>query len=95
MKFRVERDALAEAVAWAARSLPARPTVPVLAGLLLETTADGLVLSSFDYEVSGRVDVDADVQDYPSARAKARGIDVDPLVNALLKKDIELIKAAR
>ena len=63
MKFRVERDALAEAVAWAARSLPARPTVPVLAGLLLETSGGGLVLSSFDYEVSGRVDVDADVQD--------------------------------
>ena len=36
MKFRVERDVLAEAVAWAARSLPARPPVPVLAGLLLE-----------------------------------------------------------
>ena len=63
MKFRVERDVLAEAVAWAARSLPARPTVPVLAGLLLEATADGLVLSGFDYEVSGRVDLDADVQD--------------------------------
>ena len=36
MKFRVERDVLAEAVAWAARSLPARPPVPVLAGLLLD-----------------------------------------------------------
>jgi DNA polymerase sliding clamp subunit (PCNA homolog) len=35
MKFRVERDALAEAVAWAARSLSTRPTIPVLAGLLL------------------------------------------------------------
>ena len=35
MKFRVERDALADAVAWAARSLSARPTIPVLAGLLL------------------------------------------------------------
>ena len=63
MKFRVDRDALAEGVAWAARSLPARPTVPVLAGLLLETGADGLVLSSFDYEVSGRVGIDADIQD--------------------------------
>ena len=38
VKFRVERDVLAEAVAWAARSLPARPPVPVLAGLLLEAT---------------------------------------------------------
>ena len=36
MKFRVERDALADAVAWTARSLPARPAVPVLAGVLLE-----------------------------------------------------------
>ena len=34
MKFRVERDVLADAVAWAARSLPVRPSVPVLAGLL-------------------------------------------------------------
>ena len=34
MKFRVDRDALAESVAWAARSLPTRPSVPVLAGLL-------------------------------------------------------------
>jgi DNA polymerase-3 subunit beta len=36
MKFRVEREALADAVAWAARSLSTRPTVPVLAGLLLD-----------------------------------------------------------
>ncbi|HEY0692643.1 MAG TPA: hypothetical protein VGD71_26840, partial [Kribbella sp.] len=36
MKFRVERDVLAESVAWAARSLPSRPSVPILAGLLVE-----------------------------------------------------------
>ena len=35
MKFTVERDALAEAVAWVARALPSRPVVPVLTGLLL------------------------------------------------------------
>jgi DNA polymerase-3 subunit beta len=36
--------------------------VPVLAGLLLDATADGgLVLSSFDYEVSARVEVEAAV----------------------------------
>ena len=34
MKFRVERDALADAVAWTAKSLPNRPSVPVLAGVL-------------------------------------------------------------
>ena len=39
MKFRVERDVLADAAAWVARSLPARPPVPVLGGVLLEATS--------------------------------------------------------
>ena len=58
MKFRVERDALADAVAWAARSLSARPTVPVLAGLLLSVEDDSLSISGFDLEASTEVDVD-------------------------------------
>jgi DNA polymerase-3 subunit beta len=61
VKFRVERDVLADAVAWAARSLPSRPPVPVLAGLLLDASDGRLVLSSFDYEVSGRVEIAADI----------------------------------
>ncbi|HET7760989.1 MAG TPA: DNA polymerase III subunit beta [Phycicoccus sp.] len=62
MKFRVERDVLAEAVTWVARGLPARPPVPVLAGILLQADDDGtLTLSAFDYEVSARVTVAADV----------------------------------
>jgi DNA polymerase III subunit beta len=63
VKIRVERDVLAEAVAWAARSLPARPPVPVLAGLLLKAEEGSLSLSGFDYEVSARVSVDADVEE--------------------------------
>ena len=64
MKFRVERDALADAVTWAARALPSRPPVPVLAGLLLEADPAGMLhLSSFDYEVSARVEVPAEVVD--------------------------------
>jgi DNA polymerase-3 subunit beta len=64
VKFRVERDVLADAVAWAARSLPARPPVPVLAGLMLDARGGaGLVLSSFDYEVSARVEIAADIGD--------------------------------
>ncbi|WP_035799371.1 DNA polymerase III subunit beta [Kitasatospora mediocidica] len=63
MKFRVERDVLAEAVAWAARSLPARPPVPVLAGLLLTAQEGTLALSGFDYEVSARVELEADVEE--------------------------------
>ncbi|UNO40966.1 DNA polymerase III subunit beta [Streptomyces sp. MST-110588] len=63
MKIRVERDVLAEAVAWAAKSLPARPPVPVLAGLLLKAEESALSLSGFDYEVSARVSVEADVEE--------------------------------
>jgi DNA polymerase III subunit beta len=63
MKFRVERDAFAEAVAWTARSLPSRPTVPVLAGVLLSTTDDALSVSVFDYEVSAQADVEVTVAD--------------------------------
>ncbi|WP_377270357.1 DNA polymerase III subunit beta [Peterkaempfera sp. SMS 1(5)a] len=63
MKFRVERDVLAEAVAWAARSLPARPPVPVLAGLLLTAEESRLSLSGFDYEVSARVEVEAEAEE--------------------------------
>ncbi|MCX4533995.1 MULTISPECIES: DNA polymerase III subunit beta [unclassified Streptomyces] len=63
MKIRVERDVLAEAVAWVARSLPARPPAPVLAGLLLRAEDGALSFSSFDYEVSARVSVDAEVEE--------------------------------
>jgi DNA polymerase III subunit beta len=58
MKFRVERDALADAVAWAARSLSARPTIPVLAGLLLSVNGDLLSISGFDLEASTEVDLE-------------------------------------
>ncbi len=62
MKFRVERDVLAEAVTWVARGLPARPPVPVLAGVLLQADEEGsLTLSAFDYEVSAKVTIPADV----------------------------------
>src|SRR3954464_792295 len=73
VKFRVERDVLAEAVTWVARALPARPPVPVLAGLLLEADQDGVLrLSSFDYEVSARVEVPSEVADPGTVLVSAR-----------------------
>ncbi|MBB5892643.1 DNA polymerase III subunit beta [Kutzneria kofuensis] len=67
MKIRVERDGLADAVAWVARSLPSRPPVPVLGGVLLDAgsdegdTGDALTVSGFDYEVSAQVGVPATI----------------------------------
>ena len=72
MKFRVERDVFADAVAWAARSLPVRPSSPVLAGLLIEASDAGLVLSTFDYETSARADLMAEVSDEGSALVSGR-----------------------
>ncbi|UJW34208.1 DNA polymerase III subunit beta [Saccharothrix sp. AJ9571] len=67
MKIRVERDGLADAVAWVARSLPSRPPVPVLGGVLLEASdtaeSDALTVSGFDYEVSATVGVPATIAD--------------------------------
>jgi DNA polymerase III subunit beta len=64
MRFRVERDVLADAVTWTARSLPTRPPVPVLAGVRIEADSTGtLQLSSFDYEVSARSQIPADVSE--------------------------------
>jgi DNA polymerase-3 subunit beta len=58
VKFRVERDALADAVTWAARSLASRPTLPVLAGLMLRIDGDQLSVSGFDLEASTEVDLE-------------------------------------
>jgi DNA polymerase III subunit beta len=62
VKFRVDRDVLADAVAWVARSLPNRPSLPVLAGMLVDARDGEILLSGFDYETSARVSVPADVE---------------------------------
>ncbi|MGH3968046.1 MAG: DNA polymerase III subunit beta [Mycobacterium sp.] len=61
LKFRLVREDFADAVAWVARNLPARPTVPVLAGVLLTGSDDGLTISGFDYEVSAEVRLAAEI----------------------------------
>jgi DNA polymerase-3 subunit beta len=63
MKFRVARDDLADAVAWVAKSLPARPPVPVLGGILLEVSGSTLTVAGFDYEVSTRATLTVDTLD--------------------------------
>ncbi|MGA8459868.1 MAG: DNA polymerase III subunit beta [Streptosporangiaceae bacterium] len=71
MKIQVERDVLADAVAWTARALPARPTVPVLAGMRLQA-GDDLTLSSFDYDVSAQATVPVITEEEGSALVSGR-----------------------
>ncbi|MEH3034182.1 MAG: DNA polymerase III subunit beta [Aeromicrobium erythreum] len=88
MKFRIDRDTFADAVAWTARSLPTRPSVPVLAGLLIETTSDGLTLSGFDYETSTRATLPAEVAD--DGRALVSGRLLSEIVKSLPAKPIDV-----
>jgi DNA polymerase-3 subunit beta len=71
VKFRIDRDVLADAVAWTARTLPVRPPVPVLAGMLIEA-GDSLKLSSFDYEVSAQMTMAIDADEAGTALVSGR-----------------------
>lgn len=88
MKIRVEREALADAVAWVARSLPSRPTAPILAGMLLEAEADGVTLSSFDSTTSAKVTLPAQVTDEGQVLVSGRLL--SDIARSLPNKPVEL-----
>ena len=88
MKFRVERDALADAVAWTAKSLPSRPSVPVLAGVMLRVTDGRLHVSGFDYEVSSQVSVE--VQADADGAALVSGRLLAEITKALPNKPVDI-----
>src|SRR6266567_4333779 len=80
-----------ELTAESARALPSRPVVPVLAGLLLEA-GDGLVLSCFDYEVSARVRIDAEVAEPGTALVPGRLL--AEIIRSLPSQSAEFTSAA-
>lgn len=61
VKFRVDRDAMSDAVLWASRTLPTKSTQPLLTGLHLVADKQGLVLSGSDADVSAQANLDAAV----------------------------------
>lgn len=88
MKFSVDRDVLADAVAWTARAVPARPPVPVLAGVRIDASAEGTVtLSSFDYEVSAQGEFPASVEQAGSILVSGRLL--KEIANALPHKPVD------
>jgi len=89
VKFRVDRDVFADAVAWAARSLPVRPSTPVLSGLLIEASDEGLVLSTFDYETSARATLSAEVAD--EGKALVSGRLLADICRSLPAKPVEMV----
>ena len=64
MKLRVEHDVFADAVSWVARTIPSRPSLPVLAGMKIEADKDGSVaLSSYDPDISSHAVIEAAVDE--------------------------------
>lgn len=64
MKLRVEHDVFADAVSWVARTIPSRPSLPVLAGMKVEADKDGSVaLSSYDPDISSHAVIEAAVDE--------------------------------
>lgn len=72
MKLRIDQKAFADAAKWASRQTPEKPTLPVLACLLLEVADDAVTISGFDLDTSTRTRLDADVIDPGRALVSAR-----------------------
>ena len=62
VKFEVNKDVFSEAVSFAVKLLPQRTTLPILSGVLVAAEGSSVTISSFDYEVSARTRVDANVE---------------------------------
>lgn len=88
VSFTVPKDDFSSALAWVARSLPSKPTQPILRGVMIEADDDGLHLSGFDREVSTRVHINAEV-DEPGSILVAGKL-VSDIVGSLPNKPITM-----
>jgi DNA polymerase-3 subunit beta len=89
LKFRLLREDFADAVAWVARSLPTRPpSNPVLAGVLLTGTDNGLTIAGFDFDVSAEVQVPAEIASAGTVLVSGRLL--SDITRALPAKPVEV-----
>ncbi|SJN11688.1 DNA polymerase III beta subunit [Leucobacter sp. 7(1)] len=88
MRFTVNRDVFSEAVSFAVKLLPQRPTQPLLSGALIEADGEQLTVSSFDYEVSARTHVLAQVSQ--AGRALVSGRLLSEIAQRLPHADVEV-----
>ncbi len=72
MKFRLSRDVFSDAVQWTSRAVQQRPAIPILAAVHLSAADGELGLSSFDYEVSARSRVEAEILEPGEALVSGR-----------------------
>lgn len=89
LKFRLVREDFADAVAWVARGLPSRPpSNPVLAGVLITGSDDGLTIAGFDFDVSAEVRVPAEIASAGTVLVSGRLL--SDITRALPAKPVEV-----
>ncbi|MEJ4113117.1 DNA polymerase III subunit beta [Corynebacterium kroppenstedtii] len=86
--FRVAKDDLSGALSWVARSLASKPTQPILRGVMMTANDDGLLLAGFDYEVSTRVRISAEVIE--PGRVLVAGKLANDIIGSLPNKDVAI-----
>lgn len=86
--FRVHKDDLSEAAAWVARSLPTKNTQPVLRAVVITADDNGLEFAGFDYEVSSRVRIAAEVDE--PGRVAVAGKLLSDIVATMPPKPVEV-----
>ena len=72
MKLKVERSEFVDAVAWVTRAAGARPSLPALAGVLLEARDGRLTFGSTDLEMAAETSIPASIESDGRALLAAR-----------------------
>ncbi|MGH2723588.1 MAG: DNA polymerase III subunit beta [Actinomycetota bacterium] len=72
MKFRCDRDLLADALATVQRGVSTRPGIPALTGVLMTVGEEGLTLTTTDLEVTTEVRVPVETREEGTALVPAR-----------------------
>ena len=88
VRLRAAKDDLADAVAWVARSLPTRPTQPILRGMVFVAGDEGLEIAGYDYEVSTQIRIAAEISE--TGRFAVNGKLVSDIVSKLPNKPIDM-----
>ncbi len=88
VSFRVAKDDFSDAVAWVARNLPTKAVQPVMRAMVITADEQGLELAGFDYEISTRVRIPAEIE-FEGTIAVAGKL-ISEIVGSLPNKPVEV-----
>lgn len=72
MKFQADRDILTDAISFVVRLVSPRPQLPQLSGVVIEANGKEVTFSVFDYEVSAKATITANIEKPGKVLVQAR-----------------------